>query len=812
MCNNHDMKEFLADLLQNKNILMFAAAISYILGLFAYFTDKPILFAGIFTISSLVLLLKNFPWKIVLLWVFIFYVAFFNASLRIKNSDELFSLAPIDGTIYGQIVSIPNSNIQNNSKFFFRVEKIKTNNGVIKTLSNKVLVNMNSETDSDFSHLLIGNYYEIDGKLRKPFKASNPSQFSYGNYLRNFQTYTLFYADKTDVRSVSHKLSFRWKVIQFLNNKRNNIINTHSKYLKSPNLEILGGIVFGDDAVAPPDYIKTTFINSGLLHILAASGMNVAFISGFLFFFLRNFGVPYNVRIISGILVIILYSLMTGLGASVIRAALMLVFILLGKLIDRDAHSVALLSFVGLLMLIYNPAYINDVGFQLSFIVTFGILVSADVVMEYTKKMPMWLSGAIFIPIIAQVWVVPIQMFYFNTISTYSVFANIMTMPFLSVISFGGFVSSVFSLFEPIADFVCHSFDFVLNPLLNILVGISTFFAQLPHSLFITTHPSIVQILVYYLILGLFIVVLKTRFENKKINILCIVLSLILVFSMFLHVPNHNFEVIAFDVGNADAFLLKTPQNKYFIIDSGKSGYKGRRSQADIIILKYLKDRGIRDIEGIIVTHFDDDHAGGVVDLVKNLHVKKVYMNSLTEDKRLAKKIYRVVDKNKDTKKILAKNNKVIYKEDNFVMTTYIANFVINGKDSSENENSIITFVKNGQMSMLFTGDSGIKAFNKLKYELSPNITVLKVGHHGAKNVINKEMMNYLNPKVSLVSVGYNRYGHPNLVTMKILERSKIIRTDRMNSIKIVAKKKDYEIYGFDSKLHKYYKRFERKY
>ena len=187
-------------------------------------------------------------------------------------------------------------------------------------------------------------------------------------------------------------------------------------------------------------------------------------------------------------------------------------------------------------------------------------------------------------------------------------------------------------------------------------------------------------------------------------------------------------------------------------------------------------------------------------------------MNSLTEDKRLAKKIYRVVDKNKDTKKILAKNNKVIYKEDNFVMTTYIANFVINGKDSSENENSIITFVKNGQMSMLFTGDSGIKAFNKLKYELSPNITVLKVGHHGAKNVINKEMMNYLNPKVSLVSVGYNRYGHPNPVTMKILERSKIIRTDRMNSIKIVAKKNDYEIYGFDSKLHKYYKRFERKY
>ena len=82
--------------------------------------------------------------------------------------------------------------------------------------------------------------------------------------------------------------------------------------------------------------------------------------------------VPYKPRVISGMGVIILYTLMTGLGPSVIRAALMLLFVLIGKLIDRDSHSVALLSFVALLMLLYNPAYLNDVGFQLSFLVTFG--------------------------------------------------------------------------------------------------------------------------------------------------------------------------------------------------------------------------------------------------------------------------------------------------------------------------------------------------------------------------------------------------------------------------------------------------------
>ena len=143
--------------------------------------------------------------------------------------------------------------------------------------------------------------------------------------------------------------------MQGLNNIRNRIIDTHALYLKSPNLEILGGIVFGDDAVAPPDYIKTAFVNSGLLHILAASGMNVAFIYGFWYFILRRLRAPFKLTVISGIGVVILYTLMTGLGPSVIRAALMLIFILAGKLIDRDAHSVSLLALVGALMLIYNP-------------------------------------------------------------------------------------------------------------------------------------------------------------------------------------------------------------------------------------------------------------------------------------------------------------------------------------------------------------------------------------------------------------------------------------------------------------------------
>lgn len=409
--------------LQNKNALMFITALIFMAGILAYFNDNAILCAGILTLTAVVTILKNYlPLKYILFWIFIFYFGFFNAYFRIHTTDGLVPYAWQEAVIEGQIISIPNSNSPDKTKFFLKADKI---NG--KEVTGKTLVTF---TGNDFSNLQIGDNYEFSGKLRTPFKAGNPSQFDYGKYLRNFDTFTVFYTD--NAKLLNGRLTLKWKFYQNLNKLRNKIINVHAKYLKSPNLEILGGIVFGDDAVAPPDYIKASFVNSGLLHILAASGMNVAFIYGFWVFFMRRIRAPFKLTVLTGMGVVIIYTFMTGLGASVIRAALMLLFILAGKLIDRDAHTVSLLAFVAMLMLIYNPAFINDVGFQLSFIVTFGLLTTANVIFEKYKesKIPDWLIAAILIPVIAQIWVAPIQMFYFNTFSTYSVLANVLSMPF----------------------------------------------------------------------------------------------------------------------------------------------------------------------------------------------------------------------------------------------------------------------------------------------------------------------------------------------------------------------------------------------
>lgn len=778
------VKSKILEALQNKNAVMFITALVFMAGILSFFNDNGILCAGLLTVIAIFALIKNYiPLKYMLFWVFIFYFGFFNSYFRIHSTDALVSYAGTQKiTLKGQIVSIPNSNDNLKTKFFFKTDKGKT------------LVTVASD-DEDFSEFQIGDFYEMKGSLRLPFKAGNPSQFDYGKYLRNFDTFTVFYANKTDCKQLDEKLPFKWQFLQNLNILRDKIVGVHSKYLKSPNLEILGGIIFGDDAVAPPDYIKASFVNSGLLHILAASGMNVAFIYGFWVFFMRKFRMPFKLTVLTGMGIVLIYTFMTGLGASVIRAALMLLLVLAGKLIDRDAHSVSLLALVAMLMLIYNPAFINNVGFQLSFIVTFGILTTANIIFERFKdsKIPNWLTGAILIPVVAQIWVAPIQMFYFNTFSTYSVLANVFSMPFLSIVSFGGFISSILAIFTPFTDKICMAIDFILNYVLHCIVFISNFFSHLSHSLLITTHPNILQICIYYTIILLITLSIKTTF-SKRITAVCLSCLIVLALTL-VNVPSKDLQIITFDVQNADCFLIKTPANKYFIIDTGRASYRGSKAQANSIIIKYLKDRGIKNIEGMIITHFDNDHSGGAVDIMKNLNVKHIYINSFKDKSMTSIEIYKTL-REKEISTQIPKG--VIYQEPDLTMKTFIAN------SKEDNEKSIITLLSYKDFDMLFTGDAGIEAYEQIKSKLPRDIEVLKVAHHGGNNVVNSKMLEAMNTKVSIISTGPNAFGHPTAGTLDVLRNTEIYRTDRHNSIKINSDGKTYKVYTYNPSKHKY--------
>ncbi len=782
---------------QNKNWLMLLTTAIYVLALFSVFSNTLFFFSALITLAFLYSIYKNyFPIKYILVWTLIFYIGVINTSFRIKNVDELLNFAPVNCEITGTVVSIPQGISEGKPKFFFDVKNIKFADTDKSFKNEKVLVTINNPEEIN-DDLKIYNELTLEGRLSAPFKAGNPSQFDYGNYLRNHNAYAVFYAKS--VNKIPKEPSLKANALQKINDYRENVISIHSKYLPSPYLEILGGIVFGDDAVSPPKEIKQSFVNSGLLHILAASGMNVAFIYGFFFWVMSLLKVPFRTKVILGMFTVAIYSLMTGLGASIIRATIMLIFVLVGKLIDRDAHSISLLSFVGLLMLIYNPMFLNDIGFQLSFIVTFGILFMSPLVIRFNHKIKDFIAGTISIPIIAQLWVIPVQIFYFSNISVYSVFANIMSVPVLMVISSGGFVSALLSSISPLADKICYLFDLILKPFLVLLVNISDFWGQLPNSAIQTTHPSVFQITLYYLMLIILTGIANKNIREKFLKPLLVSFSIMLFIWLITLIPirNSNLEITTFDVGNADCFLIKTPKNEYIMIDTGRNGYKGGKSQAEIVVLKYFKDRGIKNIDSIVVTHFDNDHCGGVVDLIKGVKVKRIYVNNLNHDSIAAREIYKTA-KEYNTEVILSGNNKEIYSDLDLSLVNYLG---ISTDD--DNEDSIITLLTYNDFSMLFTGDAGVNGIKAVLGYLPENLTVLKVPHHGAHGGLNKEIVNYLKPKYSIISVGENKFGHPGIYTLELLKGTNVLRTDINNSIKIVINK-DVKIMTYDTVKRKY--------
>lgn len=285
------------------------------------------------------------------------------------------------------------------------------------------------------------------------------------------------------------------------------------------------------------------------------------------------------------------------------------------------------------------------------------------------------------------------------------------------------------------------------------------------------------------------------KFDKYKQVVISIFVVSLLLLGTTIKPANHELEIIAFDVQNADSFLIKTPENKYFMIDTGKAPYDSGNSQAKIIMLKYLKDHGIKNLEGVIVSHFDNDHSGGVADVITNTKVKMLYLNSTNVETKTAWKIFDTSKKIGQKYEVISDKKQIHFEKD---LDIKLIRADVSGENES-NENSIITLISYKNFNMLFMGDGGLEAFNQIKKDLPRNIDVLKVGHHGGPRVVSDEMIEYLGNKVSLISTGINYFGHPNKGTLDILRNTEILRTDLLHAIKISSDGKIYKVYSYDT-------------
>lgn len=786
----------------NKKLQVIIFTVSYMLGLIAFLTGKVILFGTIFFVLLLVLTFKKiFGEKYSLILFLIFLTGILNCSLRIKNFDFLTTIAPHNEvTVIGTVSSLPSTSSEDFTKFNLKAEQYYFYRQKPEKIRAKTLVTLSVPKDL-YKNIEVGDRLSLTGRLVKPKTASNPSEFCYSTFLKFKGIHSRLFVEKGNYSIISKAETTPAKFLSNMNRLRNKIIEKHAKNVKSPELELLGGIVFGDDAVSPTEEMKTSFQNSGLTHIIAASGMNVSMIFGVWFFISQIFRLNYKFSVFTGIFAVICYTCMTGFGPPVLRASLMLILILIGKLADKKANSVNLLFIVAFLMCLFSPTMITNIGFQLSFAVTFGLLLVYPVFFEKIKnKILSTLISFVAVPFVAQVFAAPIQMFYFNSFSPYSVFANIAVVPTLGIVSFGGFISSIFSLIKPVS-FVCiRFFDFILMPFLTFITAVAKFFSDLPYSSVTVASPSVFQIVVYYAVVLCLIFYFSDREKYKKCIFASLILFVCLVFTLVNFGEKRN-EIIFFSVDNADSALITTSEGSNILIDTGKMPYNNFSPAAERIIWKYFKNNGINTLDLLVLSHFDSDHAGGTTFLTDKVTVKKMSVRNTEDTSPLAAEIFQNA-KERNIPVSKPNKNEIIF--DDGVNKLY-AFYSENGDD---NDKSTVNIFETPFGSTLFTGDCGGKALSELKEYIPDNIKVLKVPHHGAKDTLTEEFLSGKNIEAGIISTGFNIYGHPHKETLDLLSKHNItvLRTDVDNAVKVVFSKNKILLYSYNNRR----KKFER--
>ncbi len=598
-----------------------------------------IIFLFLIVISIILKIKLNISKNLIIVYLYIFLFAGVYTFFKLPNPDKLYNLTPSTMYLEGRIISLPQVYSEYKTKFKLAPSKY-TKNDKLKWTSidkSKTIVTIYNFKQAFMPKVNIGDVVRLKGKLKKPYVNNNPEVFNYRNYLKNKKIFTTFSVKAEDVKLVKHPSNYKWKFIQSLNILREKILNVHKYYLNPSELEILGGMVFGDHAVRSREETKDNFIKSGLFHLLAASGMNVALIFGIWVFITKIIGTPRRFNIALGGLIVLLYLFLTGMPPSVLRATIMMEFILFGKLINKNTDLLTLLSMAAFLMIIWDPLYLLNISFQLSFIVTLGLILCTEACVNKLKPIPIGISGAILVPVIAQIWVAPIQAYYFNTFATYSILANTLVTLFVGFITFLGFVSSILCITPFIGAHICFWFDVCALPLIQILLGVSTFFSELPNSILYLASPSLGELFIIYLIIlsiSIYLYVfIREKYEDKAklksfnkiflgILISCIIyLSLISTKKYF----DNSLKILFFSIKNANTTLIKTPDKKYILINPTNLKKK-KYTPTNSILLPYFRTKGIKSIDKIITFKSDIAFRNSLFELIEHIKVKKIYI------------------------------------------------------------------------------------------------------------------------------------------------------------------------------------------
>jgi len=637
-----------------------------------------------------------------------------------------------------------------------------------------------------------GDRVRVEGLLETPPVFE---EFSYQEYL---------------ARQGIHSLIQRAQVTPLAENQANPLLyylfifkryaqSVIARILPEPQAALLTGILLGVETGIPAD-LMDDFSATGTTHIIAISGFNITIISGiFAGLAERLFDKRRAVWVaIAGVMV---YTIFVGASAAVLRAALMGILYLWGRHLERATFAPASLAAAAIGMTAQNPYTLWDVGFLLSFAATVGLVLYTESLekvferaltrftsVERAQKIVGLINEALIVTLAAQITTIPIILHYFGRLSIVTLLTNFLILPVQSFIMIWGGVAMLSGLvFLPLGQVV----GWIAWVFLTFTIEVVRLTARAPYAS-VPVKMGGGMVFAYYALLAVLTwwsaqskerrselwARFSSRLEVKALAGATIIL-LVLVFFAWRSLPDGRLHVVFLDVGQGDAIFIQTPSGKQVLVDGGPS-----ETQLLSQLGRHMPFWD-RTLDVVILTHPDSDHITGLTPVLERYQVGTVIYREMGCESEVYEYWLQ----------LLAAEDAMVYQGEaglRLALDEGLEMTVLHpGTEllESANDNSVVTRLAYGQVSVLLPGD--IEA--EVEQQLAAGgaglaSTVLKAAHHGSCSSTTQAFLDAVEPEVVVISVGAeNRFGHPCAEVLERLDGLPVYRTDEQGAVELIS-------------------------
>ena len=660
-----------------------------------------------------------------------------------------------------------------------------------------------------------GSYVRVFGEVSPFLQATNPGEFDAAAYYRRKDC--LFALRKTKITAQTKNYG---RLEEFLSQLRYESEVLFRKLLGEKNGATASAMVLGQKKGMDSE-VKALYQGAGISHLLAISGLHLSLIGAGLFGLLKKVRLPVALSAGISTWILIVYAQLTGMGISTRRALVMFLLFLAAGLLKRTPDLPTSLAVAALLLLVPKPQRILDAGFQLSFSAVLGIAVMIPVLQDgwedaapslrVTDGVAGWniartaivrtcrlLRKNILAGLGITMTMLPFLLIHFYEWSPWSVLLNLAVIPLMGILLpclMGLQLVARLTAFTHCLELPQHLLCTAIEAIFSCYEQLCRFTTALPGSILHTGYPTW-QTLTAYTI-GL----IALAVSGKKLRPHLRLAAAVCLMGIFLIRLPGELNVTMLDVGQGECVGIETREHHVYLVDAGSTSKKKTGQYQIIPWLKYI---GTRSVEGIFITHWDEDHISAVGELLEwskssRVKIRRIFLPDVAlKDEVLETLLQQIEEANVSVEYLSAGEHMT----DGALQISCLHPYAKKVPED-RNDASLVLRLSQGDFQMLLTGDLEKSGEDWLGEQARPatqnplRCTILDAGHHGASNATGEALLDLAQPGVVLISCGKNnRYGHPAPETLQRLEERGIrwYSTAEVGAIQVQVGKKKVKI------------------